>query len=164
MILEVGAVHVGEPGDGFAAAFDEAFGRLCDDVAAACAGQAEWALGVTAGVRAAFDFAIAQPDAARLLTDEALRRGEDGQARHRGMVRHFAGLLRSATTRLPAEQRRTPVVEEGIVAGIVLLIGSRLRDEQSGQLEAIVADAAQFALIPYVGAEEARRLAAGTLS
>lgn len=161
MIVEAWAIHVGEPGDGFAAAFDEAFARLRDDVAAACDGQAQWALGVTAGVRAAFDFAIGQPDAARLLADEALRRGEEGQARHRAMIRHFAGLLRSATESLPAEERAAPVVEEGIAAGIVLLIGSRLRDDRTEQLESIVADAAQFALIPYVGAEEARRLALG---
>lgn len=161
MIVEAGAIHVGEPGDGFAAAFDEAFARLCDHVVAACAAQAEGALRVAASVRAAFEFAIADPGAARLLTDEALHRGEEGQARHRAMIRHFAGLLRSATERLPAEQRRTPVVEEGVAAGIALLIGSRLRDDRTEQLESIVADAAQFALIPYVGAEEARRLAVG---
>jgi AcrR family transcriptional regulator len=150
----------GEPGDDFAVAYRRALAHLRRRVEAACAAQPERPERIAAGVRAAFAFAVDQPDTARLLTDEALSRGESGQAEYRGMVACFAALLRSGMGAGAGASQGT-VAGEAIIGGLALLIGSRLRNGREGELADTAADAVQLVLTPYIGIEQARRVAVG---
>lgn len=142
----------------FAAAFEEAFADLRAQIGKACATQDEWPAQVAVGVRAAFAFAVNYPDAARLLTCEALARGEEGQFHYRGMISYFATLLLLGRELHADDTTRPPIAESAAAAGVTLLVGRRLERGQADQLPAAAANAAEFILIPYIGADEARRV------
>jgi hypothetical protein len=128
-------------------------------VEAACAGEREWPAGVAAGVRAAFDFAAECPRDARLLTIEALADGEQGQALYRSMLASFAALLRPGRDLKPGNADLPAILESANVGGVALLVIRRLDRGDEAQLPALAPDVIQFVLTPYLGTEEARRVA-----
>jgi AcrR family transcriptional regulator len=143
-----------------AARFERAFAGLRTRIEAACAGQGDWPARVAAGVGAAFAFAAEDPAAARALTSEALARGNEGQAQHRRMVSHLAALLRSARGPGPDGANPSEVADDAVTGGIALLAGRLLDAGREGELRGVAAEAAQLILIPQVGLDEARRIAA----
>lgn len=145
-----------------AVAFEDAFAQLRGQVEAACAdaNPEEWSVRVAGGVKAAFAFAVAEPDTARLLTSEALTGSEESRDRFQRLISYFAGLL--CSVRPPdAERGRGPgVAEIAMTGGIVLLVGQRLANGRENELPAAASDAAQLVLTPWVGRERARQIAA----
>src|SRR4051794_4600951 len=75
--------------DDFSSAFDSAFARLQVRIESACVAEAEWPEQVSAGIRAALDFAAEDPAAARTLTTEALAGGLSGYDRYDRMITHL---------------------------------------------------------------------------
>lgn len=142
----------------FAAAFEQAFADLRAQIGKACATQDEWPARVAAGVQAAFAFAVSHPEAARLLTCEALARGEEGQFHYRGMISYFATLLLPGRDLYPVDGGRPAISENAMAAGVAQLVGRRLKRGQEDQLPTAAREAAEFILIPYVGVDEARRV------
>jgi len=143
----------------FAAAFEGAFADLRARIDEACATRDEWPAQVAVGVRAAFAFAASHPDAARLLTCEALARGEQGQLHYRGMISYFATLLLPGRDLCPGDGAPAAIAESAAVAGLTLLVGRRLELGREDELPTAAAGAAEFVLTPYVGIDEARRIA-----
>lgn len=143
----------------FAVAFEQAFADLRAQIGKACATRDEWPARVAAGVQAAFAFAVSHPEAARLLTCEALARGEEGQFHYRGMISYFAILLLPGRDLYPVDGGRPAISESAAAAGVTQLVGKRLKRGRENQLPDVVADAIQFILIPYIGVDEARRVA-----
>jgi len=144
--------------EGFAA-FDVALARLRGEVETACEGERGWPERVAAVIRACFAFAAEDPWAARLLTVEALSGDEKSQLRYEAMVTHFAGLLRSGRALELCNPDLPAITESAMAGGVAMLIGRRLEAGREEELPAIAADTVEFVLIPYVGIEEARRLA-----
>lgn len=152
------AGSAGQPGE-FASAFDSAFAGLQVAIETACAAHAEWYAGVVAGVRAALEWAAAEPRAAQLLTNDALAGGAAGFARYDRMVSYIAGLLLPGRE-LSAHGPRLPeVTERAVASGLAMLVAQRLSLGREAELPALAAEAAQFALTPYLGTAEARRIA-----
>lgn len=145
------------PENDFAAAFEDALARLQAQVESACAAQRDWPAQIAVGIRAAFAFAADHPETARLLTCEALAHGEEGQRQYHRMISYFATLL------LPGRKLYAgdppPIAESAIAGGVTLLVGRRLERGRGEQLPAAAAEATQFVLTPYVGADEARKVA-----
>lgn len=154
--------EVKHPLDDFAAAFGEAFARLRARVEASCADQQEWPVRVAAGVRAAFDFAADRPHDARLLTTDALRGGEQGQSLYGDMIAHFAALLLPGRDLDPGNADPPAIVESAAAGGVALLVGRRLDRGEADALPALAPGAIQFVLTPYLGTDEARRVAAAS--
>jgi hypothetical protein len=145
--------------DDFANAFESAFARLQIRVETACAIGAEWQARVAGGIRAALAFAAAQPDAARVLTSEAMEGGKEGFGRYDRMIDHFAkGLLPGRTLR-PEGEQLPEVTEKLMVGGLAALIAQRLDRGRHIELPALAPEAIQFVLTPYLGTEEAKRVA-----
>lgn len=144
----------------FAAAFEDAFARLQLHIEATCAAQSDWPARVAVGIRAAFAFAFDDPETARLLTREALTRGgEQGQRHYQRMVSYFAALLLPGRA-LCADGNGPPAIAESAIAGgVVLLVGRQLERGREDQLPATAAEAVEFVLIPYIGIDQARRVA-----
>ena len=142
-----------------AAAFEDAFARLRIRVETACANGQDAPVGVALGIRAAFGFAVDCPSAARLLTNEALAGGEEGQVRYARMVAHFAALLRSSREADFPGVDPPPIAEDALVGGIALLIARRLAHGREEELSAAASDATQLVLTPWVGSERAREIA-----
>jgi hypothetical protein len=144
--------------EGFAA-FDLALAELRRRVENACEAEDEGPARIAAGIRACFAFAIEQPRTARLLTVEALTGGEGSQRRYRAMIAHFARLLRPAREFDFANPDLPAITESAMAGSVAQLIARRLDHGRRGELPTVAAEAVEFVLIPYVGIEEARRLA-----
>jgi hypothetical protein len=148
-----------EQADGFANAFDSAFAGLQVAIESACADEPEWTTGVAAGIRAALEWAAAEPAAAQLLTNEAMASGAPGFARYERMVAYVAGLLQAGRERAPHGERLPEITERALASGVATLVAQRLSLGRAAELPALATEATQFVLTPYLGTAEARRVA-----
>jgi hypothetical protein len=114
---------------------------------------------VAAAIRAAFEFAAADPDAANILTSGALVQGADGIARHRRLVAYAAELLEPGREERPEEPDLPAVLERALAGGLASLVAQRLDRGRASELPGLAPEAIEFILTPYLGAEEARRIA-----
>lgn len=127
--------------------------RLEQEVAAACAGEADWAGRVAAGVRAAVEFAAAEPAAALVLTERASARWAQGEPEFVALVDRFAALLsRGAPPRNP----RLPDTRT-VVARIARQVNLELEAGRGGEIADVAPDLTFLALMPYLGFAGARR-------
>jgi hypothetical protein len=147
--------------DDFANAFESAFAKLQISVETACATEPGWPVRVAAGVRAALVFAATDPASAGVLTSDALAAGKVGHARYDRMLAHFGEQLMSGRTLRPEGEHLPEIIEKAVVGGIATIIAQRVDTARAGELSGLVPEAIQFVLTPYLGIEEARRIAAG---
>lgn len=145
--------------DDFAGAFESAFARLRIRIGAACAAEADWPAQVAAGIRAALDFAAADPAAANLLTNEVLAGGRTGFADYDRMIVHFGEQLLPGRALSPDGGRLPGITERAMAGGLAMLVAQRLDMGRAAELPGLAPEAIQFVLTPYLGAEEARRVA-----
>jgi hypothetical protein len=147
--------------DDFAFAFDSAFAALQVRIESACAAASEWSEQVAGGIRAAFDWAAAEPVAAQLLTNDALARGSAGFERYERMIAYIAQLLEPGRERAGHGERLPVITERAMASGVAMLVAQRLSLGQEAELPALGGEAIQFVLTPYLGSVEARRVAFG---
>lgn len=145
--------------DDFASEFESAFARLQVRIEEACGIDAGWPDRTAAAIRAALEFAAADPRAAQLLTSEALARGQDGFARYDRMLAYVGGLLARGRSQRPEAERLPEITERAMAGGLASLIAQRVDQGSEADLPALAEEAIQFVLTPYLGAEEARRVA-----
>lgn len=118
-----------------------------------------WPDQVAASIRAGFEFAATDPVVADLLTNEALARGSDGLSRYRRLVDFAAGLLRPGREQVENGALLPETLEHSLAGGITLLVAQRVDQGLAAGLPELAPDAIQFALTPYLGTREARRIA-----
>jgi hypothetical protein len=147
------------PQDDFPRAFEAAFARLQVVVEEAYVSRVAWPEQVAAAIRAGFGFATSDPGAADLLTNQALAHGHDGITRYHRLIDYAAGLLAPGRDLSPEGALLPEILETAIASGIATLVAQRVDQGRAGELPALVPDAVQFALTPYLGSEEARRFA-----
>ena len=150
--------------DGFADAFESAFAGLRMRVDSACAGQSDWPSGVAAGLAAALAFAANDPAAARILTTDALAAGKAGFVGYERMISYFRERLFAGREERPEAEGLPGETERALAGGVAMLVAQRLDLGKHAELPALAAEAAQFVLTPYLGIDEARRVAAANLS
>ncbi len=149
--------------DGSADAFESAFARLRIRIETACAGQGDWPAGTAAGIHAALTFAATDPAAVRVLTSDALAAGKAGFARYERLVSYLCDLLRPGREEGDAEH--LPVeTERALAGGVAMLVAQRVDLDRHAELPQLAAEATQFVLTPYLGMDEARRVAAANLN
>jgi hypothetical protein len=144
----------------FAAAFERAFSCLQVHVETAGDAEAGWPDRVAAAIRAAFALAAADPLAAQALIVDPLAAGAEGRARYDRMVEYFGGLLRAGRDLRAEDEYLPPVVERALVGGLATLVATRLERGRAAELPDLAPEAIQFVLTPYLGSEEACRIAA----
>jgi hypothetical protein len=149
-----------QPPDEFANAFESAFTRLQERIESACDGQSDWPAGVAGGIRAALIFAATDPAAARMLTTEALAAGKPGFVHYERMIFYLRNLLASGRAERPDAEQLPEETERALAGGITMLVAQRLDMGRHAELPALAAEATQFVLTPYLGIDEARRVAA----
>jgi hypothetical protein len=145
--------------DDFAVAFDSAFAQLQVRVESACTTAVDWPASIAAGIRAAFEWVAAEPRAAQLLTNDALASGSAGFERYERMVGYVAGLLAPGRERASHGERLPEITERAMASGVAMLVAQRLSMGREGELPALAGEAIQFVLTPYLGSDEARRVA-----
>lgn len=132
--------------------FERCRERLERAVADSCQAQ-EWPAAVHNAVRAAAEFAAADPEAALTLTARASSRWREGEPGFVAMVDHFAALLdRGAPPRNP----RLPDAR-AVVARIARQMNLQIEAGRAGEMTEIAPDLTFLALLPYLGFAEARR-------
>jgi hypothetical protein len=155
--------EVAQGREGFADDFESAFARLQIRVEIACAAEAEWTAQVAAGVRAALEFGAAEPKAARVLTGDALAAGKEGFVRYDRMLSHFGERLLPGRALQPQGERLPEILEKAMTGGVATIVAQRVDTGREAELPGLAGEAIQFVLTPYVGGEEARRIAIGQI-
>jgi AcrR family transcriptional regulator len=150
--------HFGSKDECFIAAYDEAAARLRTDVVSACAGEDEWADGICAGLGAALTGLAAEPGQANLLLVEGLRAGPGIYGRFQGAVESFVPYLRKGAPAGTSAGRPPEAADEAVVGGIASLLGRRVLAGETSGLRRFFPELAEFALTPYLGVAEARRI------
>ncbi|HEY5054441.1 MAG TPA: hypothetical protein VII45_13650 [Solirubrobacterales bacterium] len=136
--------------------FSRALADLRAPVEHACQENEAWQAKVSASIYAALDFATANPAAARGLTIDRVARQLDGGRTYQKMIARFADLLDAVT---PGGEHLPTFSNVALVAGIAKVIGDHMRSPRVNRLDDIGPELVQFALLPYLGFEEAKRWA-----
>ncbi len=142
--------------DDFATRFDAGFARLQVTLLEACEKHEPWPLKVAAAIRAALDFAAADPAAARVLTVEAMVDRGDGGRRYQRTLDYLSELLGAGA---PHDVLLPASTERALVGGIAMLIADHLLRDQPDQLASLAPGLIEFTLLPYLGALKAKRWA-----
>lgn len=150
--------HFASKDECFLAAYDDAVQRLRDDVVTACAGQRRWADGVCAGLAAALERLAADPARANLLLVEGLRAGPEVYGRFQCALESFVPYLRDGAPAGTRSGRAPDAADEAVVGGIASLLGRRVLAGDADGLDRFFPELAEFALTPYLGVAEARRI------
>jgi AcrR family transcriptional regulator len=135
------------------------FERLLALLLRACATERDWPRKVRASIATVFVFATEAPDEVRLLTLDALatdltlaRQVIDSNA-------HLAALLREGRRHTPLGPKLPDLTEEGLVGAISAIVGERLLESGVDGLDGLEPELVQIALTPYIGVQEAARMA-----
>jgi hypothetical protein len=145
--------------DGFADAFEAAFARLQIRLETACAGESDWPAATAAGIGAALEFAAGDPAAVRVLTSDALANGKLGFAHYGRLISYLRDLLLPGRTECPGAERLPPETERALAGGVAMLVAQRVDLGRHAELPGLAGEATQFVLTPYLGIDEARRVA-----
>jgi AcrR family transcriptional regulator len=142
------------------AAHERAFGRVSKTIVAACRTQAAWPDRVGAAVARALDFAVESPDDAQLVV-VACHTASEPKLASRGHAAHekLADLLR--TGRRQAEVAHTPpeLTEQAVIGAAMAVVGARFLKGEAAELPALGPELTQVILTPFLGDEEAHRVA-----
>lgn len=143
----------------FANRYQDAAARLLALVEAACASRREWPSGVRLAVRSALSLLSSEPALARLLLFEPYDAGPVAQARHEATLARIGALLRRGREWAGAEEEIPELVEESLVGAFVFIAGRPLRRGTPEDLPALAPELTALLLTPYLGREEAERVA-----
>ena len=147
--------------DDFADAFEAALARFQVRIEKACTGGADWPSGAAAAIRAALEFAAEDPAAANTLTNEAMAAGLDGIARRERLLAYTGEALARGRGQRPEAEDLPDLTEHALAGGIAALIAERVATGRAADLPTMAPEAIQFALTPYLGIAEAKRIATG---
>lgn len=142
----------------FLVAYDVAFERVRADVLGARAGESGWPEGICAGLAALLDGLSAEPAQANLLLVEGLRVGPDLHGRFQIAVESFVPCMRDGASVAGVASKPPHATDEAIVGGIASLLGRRVLAGEAARLRRFFPELAEFALTPYLGMAEARRI------
>lgn len=142
----------------FLATYDFAVEKIREQVVSACAEAGEWATGVRDALAALLAYLANEPAQARLVLVEGLRAGRGIYDRYQEALQSFVPYLRDGAPTPPREVAPPEATDEAVVGGIASLLGRRVIAGETERLGEFLPDIAEFALTPYLGAAEARRI------
>jgi AcrR family transcriptional regulator len=142
----------------FVAAYDDAVERIRERVLAACAEAEDWASGVVAALSTLLDLLAAEPAQAGLVLVEGLRAGRGVYDRYQAALESFVPRLREGAPAPAAGGLPPEATDEAIVGGIASLLARRVLAGETAKPAEFLPEIAEFALTPYLGAAEARRI------
>jgi AcrR family transcriptional regulator len=146
--------------DCYAAAFDSVLRRLGAVLEEAFDSEQEWPLRVRAALAAWLDYLAADPALARLLTAEPFVAGPAIAGRDKDALERAVPYLRAGRDlRGEAGELLPPTTEKGLLGAVNGSIARRVKAGRGEELRDLLPDLLQFALTPYLGAAEARRVA-----
>ncbi len=143
----------------FLAAFEVVVGHIHELGAEAVEGIPDWPRQVVAASRAGLAFLASEPELARLCLVESRGAGPAITARFSEAVNELVPLLRLGRAERSSGRPLPDSTEESTIGALVSLAYSKVSAGEATQLEQLLPDFAEFILSPYLGAEEAAKLA-----
>jgi AcrR family transcriptional regulator len=152
--------HFQSKDDCFFAAYDEAVEAIRQEVIGACSKHrgGEWSLGIREGVKALLTFLAANPALASISLVEGLRAGRGIYDRFQAAIESFVPYLRDGAPPAPDGAHVPRATDEAVVGGIASLLGRRVLAGEAEQMDELLPEVLEFALTPYLGVTEARRI------
>jgi AcrR family transcriptional regulator len=142
------------------AAFEKGVNDLRPLLVEAYASQVEWPLRMRAVIAASLAEFADWPDLARLLTVEPFVAGPEVAKRHKAALEGLVPYLREGRDMRRGEPL-PDTAERGILGALNSMVGRQVMAGRGEDLPMLLPDLGQFVLTPYLGAAEARRVAAG---
>jgi AcrR family transcriptional regulator len=143
----------------FLAAFEVVVGHIRELAAEAVAPLPSWPERAVAAARAVLAFLASEPDLARLCLVESQGAGPAVSARFHAAVHEAVPFLRHGRAERQRDRELPDTTEESTIGALVLLASRKVAAGEAEQLTDLLPDFAEFILSPYLGGEEARRLA-----
>lgn len=145
------------------ACFLAAYEMVADHIAASMRAAAEafedWPQQVRAALATMLRFLAGEPELARLTMIEPVAAGGEIAARHRASMQGLVEILKAGRPEHGDAHPLPEATEEALVGGIVSLVIREISAGRSEQLEQLLPDLVELTLAPYVGPEQAERLA-----
>jgi AcrR family transcriptional regulator len=145
----------------FLAAYDDAVARIRARVLAGCDGEGEWTGRVLAALEALLEALAAEPAQAQLAFVEGLRAGRGVYDRYQEALASFVPSLREGAPAPGGDVPAQAATDDAVVGGIASLLSRRIAAGETEQLPDLLPEIVEFALTPYLGAAEARRVIVG---
>ena len=147
------------------ACFLAAYEMVADHIRASMRAAAEsfddWPQQVRAALATVLRFLAEEPELARLCMVEPVTAGGEVAARHRASMQGFVEILKAGRSEHADDRVLPEATEETLVGGIVSLIVREISAGRTEKLEKLLPDLVELTLAPYLGADEAERLAGG---
>jgi AcrR family transcriptional regulator len=156
---EVFEAHFENCEQGLLAAQETFLGRLLREATDACELSAPWPYRLRAGLRAVLSSLTEGAALARVLTVEVDAAGLALAERRLVALDDFARLMRNGREDHPDAASLPAVTERLLVGGVASVVAERLLREEPTATPALEAELTELLLIPYLGREEARRVA-----
>jgi AcrR family transcriptional regulator len=141
------------------AAHDVVFERYLAALLRACNSEQEWPLKIRASIATTIAFATAEPEQAQLLALDSLAGDAEVARRVLASSDHLASLLSAGRQYNPRGAELPELTEKALVGAVSALIAGRLMNGEAEVLPELEPQIVELILIPYVGPEEASRVA-----
>ena len=147
----------------FVAAFDTVTEQMRERVDEAFKAEDDWPVATRAGIEAMLAFLASEPNLARLAMVEALVAGPVVVERYDAAVQTFLPYITAGREGASKKvlKHLSDSTEEALVGGMVSLVSRRIVAGQTEELESLLPDLTEFTLTPFVGSDEASRVAQG---
>lgn len=143
----------------FLAAFEVVVAHIRELVAEAVEVAPDWPHQAVAAAREVLAFLASEPDLAQLCLVETQSAGPVIAARFHDAVRELIPPLERGREERSADRALPPNTEDSTIGALVSLAGRKVAAGEAERLEDLLPDFTEFILSPYVGPDEARRLA-----
>lgn len=143
----------------FLAAYEMVAEHIAASMRAAADSFPEWPQKVRAALATMLRFLAGEPELARVCMIEPIAAGGEIAARHRASMQGLVEILKAGRPEHAGARPLPAATEETLVGGIVSLIVREISAGRAEKLEELLPDLVELTLSPYVGAEEAERLA-----
>jgi AcrR family transcriptional regulator len=143
----------------FFATYDMVARHLREAARSAAAEQPSWPERVRAKFAAALEFFAANPDLARFLMIAPPRAGNEIAARFHLAINNALAEVTEGMPPPPAVRAPSQAVQQSLVGGVAALVVRKVETGEGERLPELLPDLLELTLAPYLGREEAARLA-----
>ena len=143
----------------FLTAYEMVADHIRESMRVAAESFEEWPQQVRAALATMLRFLAGEPELARLVMIEPVAAGGEIAARHRASMQGFVEILKAGRPERAGERPLPEATEETVVGGILSLIVREISAGRAEELEKLLPDLVELTLSPYLGGEEAERLA-----
>jgi AcrR family transcriptional regulator len=120
----------------------------------------DWARRVAAGLAAFLRFVAEEPALARTCMVDALAAAPTSVRYYEESLQSFVSLFRLGRDVSPHGRELPETLEEALIGGVFWILYQRLQADDPAAIEGLLPELVEFALTPYLGAEEAQAVAA----